>query len=72
MQSCALQKTKPKNYEAQGDKNILRYMSISDSKCEYGYVLYHNKSHDGNTLFELLQFTKLENYIEYESGETPA
>ncbi len=46
-------------------------MSISDSKCEYGYVVYHNRSKNGNALFELLKFTKLENYIELMSGETP-
>ena len=69
--SCAMQKTKVKNYEAQGDENITRRMSISDARCEYGYVVYENKSKDGNALFELLRFTGLENYVLLDTGETP-
>ena len=37
-------------------------MSITDSKCEYGYLYYQNNSEDG-TLVEKILFKKLENYV---------
>jgi hypothetical protein len=59
LKSCALKKTKPKDYGNKGEPDILKYMSINDSKANFGYALYKNKSTD-SCLFETCKFSKLE------------
>ena len=41
-------------------ENSFRCMSVTDSKCEYGFLFYYNASTDA-VLEEKINFTKLDN-----------
>lgn len=53
--SCARNKSEKKSYEAKGQPNMFRSMSIKDSLAEYGYIYYENNS-EGATLVETTKF----------------
>ena len=59
LKSCALKRTDAKSYESKGETEISKYISINDSKANYGFCYYVNQSHR-NTLVEKCIFTKME------------
>jgi len=44
LKSCAVLKSKRKDYSDKGEPNIFRCFSVTDSKCEYGFLYYQNDS----------------------------
>ena len=60
LKSCALKKAERKTYEQKGYPDVFRCFSLTDSKCEYGFLYYQNNN-DETTLREYVQFSKLEN-----------
>ena len=58
MKSCAIQKSKQKTYEENGEPKIVKYTGINDSKANYGYIYYQNWS-DSTILYETLFFKEL-------------
>lgn len=58
LKSCAVQRSKQKSYEALGEREIVKYVSINDSKAGYGYVYYQNQSKT-TELHESLNFKEL-------------
>ena len=55
LSSCAKKRTNPKDYSDKNESKIKKYISISDSKTNYGYIFYENKSSE-ITLNETLTF----------------
>jgi hypothetical protein len=42
--SCARESSNRKNYKEKGGDDIFRCLSITDSKCEYGFLYYENNT----------------------------
>jgi hypothetical protein len=61
LKSCARQFTPRKDYSEKGHTDIFKCLSITDSKCEYGYIYLQNDSHEA-TLSETCLFNRLDNY----------
>ena len=40
LKSCAVKNSKRKDYTEKGHKDIFRCFSVTDSKCEYGFLYY--------------------------------
>jgi hypothetical protein len=50
------------DYGDKDEPDIIRCISITDSKAEYGYIYYENKTRNEAILNETCVFNKLENY----------
>ena len=60
LKSCAVQKSERQDYTEHGHPDVFRCASVTDSKCEYGFLYYENNSSTA-TLKEYVQFTKFDN-----------
>jgi hypothetical protein len=58
--SCAIKIGKFKDYSDNGEPDIRRRITLTDSKAEYGYVYYENNS-SASTLTETVNFTEMTN-----------
>lgn len=60
LSSCAMLKSQRVFYYDHKQENSFRCMSVSDSKCEYGFVFFHNAASDA-VLEEKINFKSLQN-----------
>ncbi|CAI2386825.1 unnamed protein product [Moneuplotes crassus] len=58
--SCAMLKSQRHYYYDHKQENSFRCMSVTDSKCEYGFLFYYNDSKDA-VLEEKINFSALDN-----------
>ncbi|CAI2386441.1 unnamed protein product [Moneuplotes crassus] len=58
--SCAMLKSQRHYYYDHKQENSFRCMSVTDSKCEYGFLFYYNDSKDA-VLEEKINFSRLDN-----------